>query len=296
MGNTASVTAPAPGRGTGQKAVLRESGGLVFHDNVEPPVLSGKEGELLVKIRAAAINPVDYKAPKIILGPVAGLDFAGEVEAVGAGGGHGFVVGDRVYGTVRGSLAERAVCFAAAVSYVPEGLSMTEAAAMPTAHLTSYQALTNYGNLREGGRVLVIGASGGTGTAALQLARQMNAGEVVAVCSGKNAEYAMRNGATRVVDYTQENLPEVFANAKEEEKFDVIYDCATASGGGEDYHGVSQPLLCSDGGDGRRHGQYVAINGAPSMWIRKFCGVGQKANQHLFLTNANTADLAHLAK
>lgn len=280
-------------------AVIREGNNLVFREAaVGAPPTPSKPDEILVKIGAAAINPVDYKAGTMLLGKIAGLDFAGTVEAVAAGATHGIAAGDRVYGTTRGSLATHALCQAAALAKAPAGLSMVEAAAMPTTYLTSHQALTRHGQLKEGGRVLVIGASGGCGTAALQLARAMKAAAVVAVCSGKNAEYARGHGATRVVDYTAERLPDVYpaATTGNEELFDVVYDCATNSGGGEDYHALAQPLLCAaDDAAGRAHGQYVAINGAAGMWFRHFSGIGQKKNQHLFLTDANTADLAHLA-
>ena len=277
------------------RAVVRQGKGLVYSE-VKTPSPPTKPEEVLVKIGAAAINPVDYKAPKMLLGPIAGLDFAGIIEAVASRATHDFKVGDAVYGTTKGSLCERAICKVAFLSKAPSGLSMVQAAAMPTTYLTSHQALTTYGKLKEGGRVLVIGASGGCGTAGLQLARQMGAAEIVAVCSGRNADYARSHGATRVVDYTTEDLAEVYSNAKDEDKFDVVYDCATNSGGGEDYHALSLPLLCKGDADGRRaNGQYVAINGATAMWLRKFT-IGQKANQHLFLTDANTTDLAHLAK
>ena len=77
-------------------------------------------------------------------------------------------------------------------------------------------------------------------------------------------------------------------------KFDVIYDAATHSGAGEDYKPCSLLLLCNEGPE-KNHGQYVAINGKINMWLRNFT-VGQKTNQHMFLTDANTADLECLSK
>ena len=274
MGGTGSAVNP-------MRAVVRQSG-LVFTAAYETPPAPIK-GQVLVKIGAAAINPVDYKAPKLILGNVAGLDFSGTIEAIGEGVGE-FKVGDVVYGTTLGSLADRALVDATSMSLAPKGLSMVEAAAMPVTYLTSYQALTKYGSLKKGGRVLVIGSSGGCGTAALQLARHMGASEVVGVCSSKNADYCIQHGATRVVDYTKQTITDAFANATDDQKFDVIYDCATNSGAGEDYKPSAIPLLCEGGGDsGRGPGQYVAINGAAGMWIRLATN-GQKANEHLFLT------------
>jgi len=182
---------------------------------------------------------------------------------------------------------------ASRIAKAPQGLSMVQAAAMPTTYLTSLQALRK-GKLQGGGRILVIGASGGCGTSALQLARSMGAAEIVAVCSGKNAKYVQDHGATKVVDYTKEKLEDVYAAASDEEKFDVVYDCATNSGAGEDYKETSISLLCKGDAEGRGHGQYVAINGAAGMWLRMMT-IGQKENQHLIVTDANTADLDHLA-
>lgn len=285
MGATSSTPANP------MRAVVRESS-LVFKEDYKTPS-SPSKGEVLVKVGAAGINPVDYKAPKMLVGKVVGLDFAGTVEAVGEGVDN-FKVGDVVYGTTRGSLADRALVKASSMSLAPAGLSMVEAAAMPTTYLTSFQALTKYGKLKKGGRVLVIGSSGGCGTAALQLARHMGASEIVGVCSGRNTDYCKKHGATRIVDYTKETITDAFSNATDDEKFDVIYDCATNSGGGEDYKAASIPLLCEGSKEsGRDHGQYVAINGALGMWLRMLT-IGQKANEHLFLTDANTGDLQRL--
>ena len=293
MGASSSVDSS---RTPAMRAVVREKGGaLVFRDDVASPPPPSKPDEVLVKIGAAGINPVDYKAPKLLMGPmIAGLGFCGTIEALGDGAEHGFKVGDRVFGTTRGSLAERALCRVGALSHAPRGLSVAQAVAMPTVYLTSLQGLTNYGKIAPGAHVLVLGASGGCGTAALQLARRLGASEIVAVCSGKNAAHCKTHGATRVVDYTKENISEVYAAASDAEKFDVVYDCATNSGGGEDYYARSLPLLCEGDDGGRAHGQYVAINGAVGLWLRMMT-IGQRANQHLFLTNANTEDLARLA-
>merc|ERR1712166_1126546 len=125
-------------------------------------------------------------------------------------------------------------------------LSFTQAAAMPTAYLTALQGLRDHGKLLEGGKVLVIGASGGTGLPALELAKAMGASEIVGVCSGRNRELVMEHGATRVIDYNTDKL-----NGG---PFDVIYDAATASGAGEDYKASSKALLVP------KTGTYVPLN------------------------------------
>jgi NADPH:quinone reductase-like Zn-dependent oxidoreductase len=255
---------------------------------------------VIIRVRAAAINPVDYKAPKAVLGPVAGLDLAGVVESVPEGFKGSLKLGDEVYGTAKGSLADLVLANASSLALKPKSVSFTEAAAMPTTYLTSLQGLRDHGGLPSGGRVLIIGASGGCGTAGTQLAKTLGASHIVGVCSGKNADYVRSHGADRVVDYACERIEESFGAADKADnalRFDVVYDCATNSGGGEDYKAASLKCLKSPSGEkgSGGAGQYVAINGAAGMWVRHFTGVGQKKHQHLFLTDANTKDLSYLA-
>ena len=143
--------------------------------------------------------------------------------------------------------------------------------------------------MQPGDRVLIIGASGGCGTAAVQLAKMMGAAEIVGVCSGRNAELVKSLGATDVVDYTKETVAQHCSNGdetvEEGRNFDVIFDTATGSSGGENYTDSSVVLLKNDG---ERHGQYVVINGAPL--------IGDPANQHLITMRCNSKDLSDLAK
>jgi len=276
------------------RAVVREWGSLVFKSLYDIPSCGNKD--VLIRIKSAAINPVDYKAPKLILGPIVGLDFSGIVESVGVNVDK-FKVGDEVYGKAKGSLADFALASPEEIAIKPKSLSFSEAAAMPVTYLTSLQALRDYGVLQKDGRVLIIGASGGCGIAALQLAKSMGAGHIAAVCSGRNSDLVRSHGADEVIDYTKHNVVNYFRGSSEDgeigedKKFDVIYDAASNSGAGEDYKPCSAQLLRqTDGESGKRHGQYVAINGGIEMWLRLFT-IGQKKNQHLFLTNTNTSDL-----
>ena len=279
------------------RAVVREGGKIALKSSYAVPTCGS--GNVLVRVKAGAINPVDYKVNRLILGKVVGLEFSGVVEAVGANAGK-FAVGDEVYGKAPGGLADFAVVNPAEIAIKPKRLSHVEAGAVSLTYLTSLQGLRDFGALKKGDRILVIGASGGTGVAALQLAKSMHAGRVYAVCSGKNAAFVKLHGADEVIDYTQHNLLDYFREGKargdidDSLKFDVIYDAASGSGGGEDYKASSLQLLCP-GGPNKKHGQYVAINGGVEMWLRKFT-IGQKKNQHLFLTNFNTADLDYLSK
>ena len=282
---------------TKMRAVTRDWGKFVFKETLSAP----QEGPdtVLVRIKAAAINPVDYKLPSIILGSIVGLDFSGVIESTGKNVTT-FAVGDEVYGKVNGSLAEFALAKPDDISLKPKNLSHAEAAAIPLTYQTSLQALRNFGALKEGGRVLIIGASGGCGIAALQLAKYMRAGNIVAVCSGKNADMVRSHGADDVIDYKQHDLLEYFQQGsskgklKESAMFDVIYDAASGSGAGEDYKSRSIQLLCNEN-EKRAHGQYVAINGGVDLWMRQFT-IGQKRNQHLVMYNNNSTDLKYLSK
>jgi len=290
------------------RAVTRgwRGGAPQYSEQVTVP--APRRGQILVKVRAAAINPVDYKLPRyahwlgkptasteiylnrLMGGLVAGFDFSGVVEEIGSGVEQ-FSVGQAVYGTCKGSLAEFAVAEVDNVAGVPSEVGWEQAAALPVAYLTSLQSLRDYGKLAAGARLLVLGASGGCGLAALQLARHTGAATIVAVCSGRNAEVVREHGATEVVDYTEQDILARYqdgdGNVKEEDKFDVVYDAATASGAGEDYRGRALKLL-------RPAGQYVAINGSPGMWLRTFT-IGHSQGQHLVLMKSNTADLQLLA-
>jgi NADPH:quinone reductase-like Zn-dependent oxidoreductase len=135
--------------------------------------------------------------------------------------------------------------------------------------------------------VLVIGASGGCGSAGVQLAKALGAREVVGVCSGKNAELVRAQGADRVVDYQTQRL------ADEAADYDVVYDTATSSGAGENYRAAGRALLAP--ATLERRPQYMTINGGFSVWLRKFIG-WEEQDTHLVLTDANTKDLEELAR
>ena len=179
------------------------------------------DGEVLVRVRAASTNAADWHIVRGVpyfsrlqmglrrprLG-IAGCDFAGEVDAVGAGVTT-VQPGDAVYGTAFmrgfGAFAERVAVAEDLVEPKPADLSFDQAAAVPLAALTALQALRDDAGVHAGDRVLVIGASGGVGTFAVQIAKALGA-EVTAVCSTRNVEQARSLGADRVVDYTAEDV------------------------------------------------------------------------------------------
>jgi len=133
-----------------------------------------------------------------------GRDVAGVVEAAGTGA-TALTVGDEVMGIVDGSFAELAAGSPAKLVRKPAGLSSEQAAALPISGLTALQALRDVAAVQPGDRVLVVGAGGGVGTLAVQLARSFGA-EVTAVCHGRKAHLVRSLGAEDVIDYTREDF------------------------------------------------------------------------------------------
>ena len=150
---------------------------------------------------------------------VRGRDVAGRVEAVGANVTD-LRPGDEVMGIVEGSFAEFAVGTPEKLVRKPERLTFEQAAAAPISGLTAVQALRDVARLQRGQTVLVIGAAGGVGTLAVQIAKAYGAARVTAVCSGSKADLVRSIGADDVIDYTREDLTDGGR------KWDVIVDCA----------------------------------------------------------------------
>ena len=175
-----------------------------------------EDDQVLVRVRASSVNPVEWygvtgpyfarvgagwRTPK---DPRVGADLAGVVEAVGRDV-EGLAPGDEVFGSGVGAWAEYAVAHATRLAPKPANVSFEEAAIVPIAGLTALQALRDHGKLQSGENVLINGASGGVGTFAVQLAKAFGA-DVTAVCSTRNVEQARELGADRVVDYTTEDF------------------------------------------------------------------------------------------
>jgi NADPH:quinone reductase-like Zn-dependent oxidoreductase len=188
-------------------------------------------GEALIRVRAAAIFFGDHRVIRgrpfvlrFVTGlrrpkqPVPGLDVAGVVEAVGPDVTD-LRPGDEVFGWAPGTLAEFACAPASQFVAKPASLTFEEAAAVPEAGMTALQGLRDAGRVVAGQHVLVIGASGGVGTFAVQVARSLGA-TVTAVCSTRNVELVRSIGADRVIDYTQVDL------LAQPERYDVIYQGA----------------------------------------------------------------------
>lgn len=177
-------------------------------------------GEVLVEVAYAGMNPADWKCREGWLASffdyrfpfVLGFDVAGTVVALGEGV-TAVAVGDRVAGYTRqgigewGSYAQYAAVWADAVVTLPPHVDLAEAAALPTAGITAWEAVFASGEITEGSRVLVHGGSGGVGTFAVQIARDAGA-RVAATCRAENADYVRGLGAELVIDYRTESVPD----------------------------------------------------------------------------------------
>jgi NADPH2:quinone reductase len=227
-----------------------------------PEVLAAREvpdpapgaGQLLVRIKAAAVNPIDYKLRKtgaMGVGPgrILGFDAAGVVEQVGPGVS-GFQKGDRVFYSpdfsTQGSYAELNVVAADLVAPMPANLDFVQAAAIPLAGQTAWDGLFTRGGLSLGQTVLIAGANGGVGTIALQLAKAAGA-FVYATCSTRSMDFVKSipviagKGPDRVLNYQTDKWSDVIAH-EHPTGLDLVYDCA-----GQDVVSRSIPLMKSLG-------------------------------------------------
>ena len=196
-------------------------------ENVDPPVPSGDE--LLVDVRAAGVNPVDWRYRTGQLRwydwftrfpRVPGSDLAGTVVETGSDVDQ-FEVGDEVFGMLdplgAGTYAERVTVQADQAAHVPENITFVEAAGIPLVSLTTLQAYRDHAELSAEERVLVNGASGGVGTVAVQLARTKDCA-VTGVCSERNVNLVEALGAQNVIDYNETDFTE------QDRNYDVVFD------------------------------------------------------------------------
>jgi NADPH:quinone reductase-like Zn-dependent oxidoreductase len=202
-------------------------------DDLDKPV--PRDNEVLIKVRTASVNPLDWKTMtggpyivRLLLGlrkpkiKQLGVDVAGQVEAVGRNVTQ-FKPGDAVFGTCRGAFAEYAcTCQSArlmksALVMKPDNVTFEQAAAAPVAALTALQGLRDKGRIQPGQKVLINGAAGGVGTFAVQIAKSFGT-DVTGVCSTRNVDMVRSIGANRVIDYTREDF------TKGEQRYDLLFD------------------------------------------------------------------------
>lgn len=255
-------------------------------------------GEVLVRVHAAGVNPLDWHymrgSPyfmRLLSGigtpdePRLGVDFAGTVEAVGSGVTR-FRPGDAVFGGRTGAFGEYLVIGEhRALAHKPANMTFQQAAAVPIAAITALQAVRDKGRVQVGQQVLVNGASGGVGTFAVQIARDLGA-EVTGVSSSRNHALVRDLGATRMIDYRQEDYTEGGR------RYDVIIDNVGNHG----------PLANRRA---LKAGGVLVMVGAPSGdWFAPLAGTVEATVAGLFvdeefaslLAQLNAGDLEYLAQ
>lgn len=199
---------------------------LSYEETPEPTL---GDGEVLIRIRAASVDPYDchfmrgtpyplrlatgLRRPK---DPRLGVDVAGDVEVVGRSVTE-LVVGDAVFGGCRGAFAEYGCSKPVSLTRKPKNVPYERAACVTIAGLTALQALRRYARLQAGQTILINGASGGVGTFAVQIAKTFGA-TVIGVCSTRNVDMVSSIGADRVIDYTEADFTQATS------RYDVILD------------------------------------------------------------------------
>ena len=215
--------------------VLMRFGGPEGFEAREVPDPVARAGEVVVRVAATSVNPVDVKirrgggpiAPE--LPGILGMDVAGVVEAVGEGVS-AFRVGDEVYGCagglrgIPGALAERMAADVRLLASKPAGLDFRQAAALPLVAITAWEGLYDKARVAEGEWVLVYGGTGGVGHVAVQLAKARGARVVATASSEEKARMARDLGADEVADYRRESPAEMVESRTGGEGFDVVFD------------------------------------------------------------------------
>jgi NADPH:quinone reductase-like Zn-dependent oxidoreductase len=258
-----------------QAVVMRQTGDpdVLSLELVERP--EPADGQVLIRVRAASVNPIDWKfrrglVPKQ-LPAVLGSDVSGTVEVSRA---EDFTEGDDVFGfAASGAYAELATAAAATIAKKPPGVSHEQAAAIPVAGLTAWQALFDRGGLQAGQTALVAGAAGGVGHFAIQFARRAGA-RVIGTGSSHNRDFVLALGADEYLDYTQQDVGTAASDV------DVVFDTV----GGETTTSLL-PVL-------RKGGVLVTIAGAPPEDAARELGV----RAELLIMSPSSEQLARIAE
>jgi len=255
--------------------MIHETGDLdVLHlEEVERP--EPGDGEVLIRVHAASVNPADWKARRGMmpkrLPAVLGSDVSGTVEASRA---EGFSEGDEVFGfAASGGYAEFAATPAGLIAKKPAGVSHEQAAAIPVAGLTAWQALFDRAGVERGQSALIAGAAGGVGHLAVQFARIAQA-RTIGIGSPRNRDFVLGLGADEFVDYTQQNIAEAVTGV------DFAFDTV----GGE----ITEALLATV----RQGGILITIAAAPP----EAAAAERGARAELLIMSPNPAQLARIAE
>jgi NADPH:quinone reductase-like Zn-dependent oxidoreductase len=268
-------------------AIIGSYGGNEVVEIREVPPPEPGEKDVLIRVQAASVNPVDWKIrsgkarlltdrsfPKVL-----GLECAGEVVETGTGVQR-FAQGESVIGFPGarrlGAFAEFVCVPEPGVFRAPRNLSFTEAATLPIAGLTALQSLRDLGRLAAGDQVLINGASGGVGTFAVQIARALGA-EVTAVCSAANAELVQDLGASRMIDYARQDF------TRGSERYNIIFDAVSKSS----FTRSKRALVPG--------GIYVATLPSPSGILNQYLtGHVTRKKARIVMVRPNTADMEWL--
>ncbi|WP_025695855.1 NADP-dependent oxidoreductase [Paenibacillus durus] len=224
---------------------IQAYGGTEVLKVIDVPRPEPAPGEVLIHVQAAGVNPADihirsgfatmppeYRPANVLSLPrILGSDVSGIVEEIGPGV-TAFKKGDAVYGLIRfpsgnpeGAYAEYISAPTEDLALKPESMSHVQAAALPMTALTAWQALFDHANMSKGQTVLINGASGGVGHLAVQIAKAKGA-HVIAVASGRNAEFVERLGADQFIDYTKTELENAVSDV------DLVIDTVGGPNGG----------------------------------------------------------------
>ena len=277
---------------------------IVYSDYGPPDVLRCEEiekptpadDEVLIKVRAASVNPLDWRLMRARpfvrrimsrLGKAKltrpGRDVAGQVEAVGRNVTR-FKPGDAVFGACDGSFAEYASAPESALALKPEKVTFEQAASVPVAGLTALQGLRDKGHIGPGQKVLVNGAAGGVGTYAVQVAKTFGA-EVTGVCSTRNVEMVRSVGADHVIDYTREDF------TQGTQRYDILFDCIGNHSLSACRRVLNPDGICVIAGGGKKVWSALTRS-LQALVLSRFAG----QNFRMFIARLNKDDLAALGE
>ncbi len=270
-----------------KKIIYEKYGDAEVLKLAESAVPEPAQGEILVKVMAAGINPVDYKIRNGSLRFIyrakfprtPGGDIAGIVEKNGSGASK-FNAGDKVFAMLPigiGGYSEYVCVKEDLVSNMPDNISFDEASAIPLAGITALQSLRDKGNIRSDMHVLINGGSGGVGSLAIQIVKAYN-GEVTAVCSEKNIEFVKKLGADHVINYEKEDFTRLNT------QYDIVFDAVAKSSFSE-----SKRVI-------KRKGTYITTIPKPSVMLRQIINPLLSKKTFGIMAKPGSDDLNYLAK